>query len=77
MPSTGTVTIQMDDISEEKLQEAYGIGNFKKIAQKTVKSSVGVRPAAKCGRFLLSLTRVKAQSERQTLRCPSARCHHS
>ena len=40
MPSTGTVTIQMDDISEEKLQEAYGIGNFKKIAQKTVKSSL-------------------------------------
>ena len=36
----GTVTIQMDDISEEKLQEAYGIGNFKKIAQKTVKSSL-------------------------------------
>ena len=40
MPNSGTVTLNMDEINEEKLKQAFGISNSMKMAQKTVKSSL-------------------------------------
>ena len=40
MPNSGSVTLNMDEINEEKLKQAFGISNSMKMAQKTVKSSL-------------------------------------